>query len=1348
MWSAKVFEGYQMPIRLAVPPVAQGWWGGWERVDVIGHEIIFLCTREGEPEVSSLVKQESEPAWRPSKRKAVDAGMNPDIEASLLQPYPEQAPVPGSKLHVGTLLHGLVELLRDAFGCNWPQHCIAMIASTVAASIPARGTTSVGDLGYRLPLGDGFCDNASLMRVQVPHQTDDWSCGHLLLAAARCVIGSVQRPDCEFPPALSKKGFSDDAVTDTVAYLQKKWQGGSQDAVKHEQAASLSVSAVLQLLSDDDDDEDDGADQADKRVKKEENAAPATPRKKPTPTTPKQKARKGRFCSPPLQKQVKPKAPKQREDQERKEGARLAKAAGVSYNSSFQLKHQANLDANPSGHWLQCRQLREIVLAAGQKQDTDSVLADGDASQGSGGALVRVDADDAVLRYKRGRPPKNAEVLSLQAWVNRQRKGVYKLIVPELDTFSGSFRRWEASGQLSFSTNCTSDPLQLTSIAWRSEDLLLRHTECLAQKIRGSPACLRCVTLAQSRALHVAVTKWSFRFDLATYGRALAISPEAARTEAREVLLTADYRGIPEIKRDMDGHPGKFSREDLDIASKIAVGGLKASKMIHALLASFLESQAKRARGAECRPGTGKFMNEELLREICFQLGSRSAAKTILKVFGVATPDSPAIDFRLLLVPWPFLAEVGLQHLAAEKTRSFFISVDETCFHATWSLVAGLSSRTAGGPDKPKKQLEILGMLFSALTDANDGRPPLGASYDGGGCNLLTSQTFLAMRPASELAEVAFSSDCKVLREAGVRFFPYGILTFASLQAIRSTDSRILSTIKRFTLRHATGTRSISWGSTATDLVAMLECHMPVRAFLYADVQSDREALQRLHGAPGASIRPSRFAERAAELHFTSIKKNYRGSPNLRNILVGSHWHHLQQVRKSRHGDIKDLPDLQSVAADRARHLAGEAYQHAARFQAWVSVNRTPNQVAKEFEQYREHEGHAVLGSTGDADDPGRDLDPEALMSNADVVEDEGEADGDAENMQEVGEEEGEKEEEKEVVAQMSLEVVQALSDVEDFDMGNVQSTTYSRCLKRLAAMQPLVRKFVAHFRLEEGKQAPVMVGADSPDGTVGCQCRAEWSSSPPPLCCASTDDSLQLAVVQSVFRGAKLKDSRNPDGDKITRKMRVTKPAASPLPATSTARVRLAHLTWIEDSRYFACALSPVVLCDPCGCVVAEVPVKQVSIGSSKLLLWFSPEVTGGAPEAGRSPAKQRLWSDAGMTFLDGDSKIKVPKTSKLILWEEINQRAPDDHSNKQFGSAVLTRCRSMLPGQKDALQSILNLVNLVGQIDAQSLPASKPQPKKNSRGPIRVSEFPCQVDLRPLEVSLRLTRSPDEAS
>ena len=41
---------------------------------------------------------------------------------------------------------------------------------------------------------------------------------------------------------------------------------------------------------------------------------------------------------------------------------------------------------------------------------------------------------------------------------------------------------------------------------------------------------------------------------------------------------------------------------------------------------------------------------------------------------------------------------------------------------------------------------------------------------------------------------------------------------------------------------------------------------------------------------------------------------------------------------------------------------------------------------------------------------------------------------------------------------------------------------------------------------------------------------------------------------------------------------------------------------------------------------------------------------------------------------------------------------------SQKQFGSAVLTRFRAMLPGAADAKTSVLNLV---GQVDQMSLPA-----------------------------------------
>ena len=1013
--------------------------------------------------------------------------------------------------------------------------------------------------------------------------------------------------------------------------------------------------------------------------------------------------------------------------------------------------------------------------------------------------------------------------------------------------------------------------------------------------------------------------------------------------------------------------------------------------MITALLASFLESQAKQARGALCRSGTGKFMDEETLREICWQLGNGAAAKSILQQFGVAATKSATVDFRLPLVPWPFLAhldpdalrhnaEVGLQHLSVEKSRSFFISIDETCFHATWSLVTGLvpdkKEVVIGGyhnddksfaclpdasslprsslakmslhfilsrsdtfqqtldmnlipmepqaPDKPRRQLEVLGQLMSALTKANDGRPPLGASYDGGGCNLLTAQTFLAMRPASELEEVPFFSECRVLRDASIRFFPFGILTFAGHPLHGAQDP--LHVLKSFGLHHATGSRSISWGSTTADLTAMLECHMPVRAFLFADEQSDREACQRLnprylsgrwnqagnylmcfmgsllsivtlggdqltpqsrlyhallgyyllllnlhsckllhgkgwqnhylplatvrlavqmlahvvllarHGAPGASSRPSRFAERAAELHFAAIKKNYRGSPNLRDLLFGSHWHHLQQAKRSQeHGRIEIVPDIEPVAADRARQLSTEAFQDACLFQAWTSVNRTPSQVGKEFEKFWEHEGKALVGSTGDADEPGHAVDPEALMADPSVIEDEGEASDEAENMQilqgvedhvlvkgevvrllqDMSEAEGKAESEKvaepegkkETVVQMPdmdvahgdtqkpqcldsdctsfRKIIKAWSDLEEFDMVHEQSISYSRCLQRLVAMQPLIRRFVTHCRLQEGilsktqiqgsetqrinswqlleHQLALARQAGAGDGGSRQSRWHSWMSvqsrivtfaateasgdslseikhfrpgcdSANPqvvLYRCSDDESLQLALVQSVFRGARLKDAGNPDGEKITRKMRVTKPAASPLPATSTARVRLSHLTWFEDGRFFACALSPVVLCDPCGTVLAEVPVNQVSVGSSKLLLWFSPEVLqkldeirkkpelleGASPQEPAGPVAEekplnmftcssfsrtiqgtkniqaflrdlpKIWSDAGMSFLDSDSRIQAPRSGKQMLWEEVVQRAPETfdvalagQNNRLFGSGVLTRFRGML--------------------------------------------------------------------
>ncbi|CAE7389123.1 unnamed protein product, partial [Symbiodinium microadriaticum] len=1715
-------------------------WQGHEKA--VRDALIALSACKREPEVSSLVKQESEP-------QAVDAGMTADIEASLLQPYPKLAPSLGSKLHVGTLLHGLVELLRDAFGCDWPQHCIAMIASTAESTLQLRFQQEARHLlailatdshwamvaGRRgegqLLLFDsrpsqlmddtavaavshlqtqGFCDDASLMRVHVPRQTDDWSCGHRLLAAARCVIGAVQRPDCDWPPVLSKKGFSDDALTDTVAYLQKKWQGGSQKAVKPKQAAP----AVLQLVSDDDDDEDDGADQADERVKQEENAAPATPRKKPE---------RCRSRSPVPEKQAKNKtAPK----------AKAKTSKGIK-GSKKQLLLRENLDANPSGHWGQfceqlaaktpmrctsCQMLRAIIL----KQQAQQMPLAGD-DDASGGAVVPADADDAAeamapARRGRGRPPKGQDVPSLEAWVQRERKGTYRIVVgntwkclrcakeidcrrqaesgktylmdhersrlhrrlhdpdagplpdqevpcggvtvgsgavPQLDRYVASFEKWVQSGQLAFAAAPASDPLGMISVSWQAEDLMLRHKQCLGVKGGDAAACSKCLALTGSRALHTAACRWAFRIDLAGLGRALALETQEQQSKQRELMMSADYGDIAEVRKELDevmaaqdddrlfrmikgkfqaipssrqserltawldavlvylsdkAGPdteraayqtlcasfkeslisGKVQHSDLDMAAKVASGGLHAHKVVRCLMASFFASQEKIARGATSRPGTSQFFTDETAREIFFELGWSSGTRKMLSFFGVASKNiQPSVDYRLPLVPWPFRAhlnpddlshncEVTLQHLNVRGSRSFLVSIDETYMHPTFSLMTGLCPEAPecviGGfwsedndrslltdtknlpsehlarmtlhfivsrsdsfqqtfdvmcfPVKPKAtakaehQLSCLGKILLRMTENNDNIPPLGASFDGGATNLLTGRAFLAQLSRDEMAGFEFFRDCDKVFLPEAKYFNYGVLRYRGFYLHGSQDP--LHWFKRFSLQHCTGSRTVTWGSVGIDTIGMLELHLPLRAFVLADEQSDKQGLQRMSsrylgnrwnhpgvhlfcllgalvssatlggddnsasermyaafvayyllllnyqsarllwrnqwqkhflpaqtlklglqllahaillarfGANEASVLPSRFAERAAELHFSSIKKGYRGTPSLRDLLVGTHKHHLEHAKiEGKPGK----PSCQQVSAEMTGKISEEALKRAILWQSWTSVNRKPQQIKQEFDNWWKKEGIEWLDASGeDGCDDGE------LLAQDDAMEDQGEEEDEASMALQSAEDHAHQKAEilnllspadKASTAEMAealgteasaiagdssehvipampevdklsfRQVVAMLSDTEEFDMEDEDSTTYASCLARLHGLQTPVRKYIQYVRLQEGMlSAAQILGTGSEDGDAPKLSRwqllehelalarqagsldgarqSRWSgwmqvqskvvqwtkqgldSEKPQVLLYKTNegmegegDQLHLGLVQSIYRGAKLK------GKDESRKMRVTKPGGASLPATTTSRVRLMHLTNVEDGKYFTCSLSSLLLLDPINSILAEVPVQQIGVTANKTVLWFSPEVlqciqkirenpsllAGDAPvpepaassddAAVSTPCGQTMytassfsrtiagtkciqqflrelparWTSAGLSFLDSQGYVQVPKSKTRLLWEEVVRRSPEmldialaGQSQKQFGSAVLTRFRAMLPGAADAKTSVLNLV---GQVDQMSLPA-----------------------------------------
>ena len=80
-------------------------------------------------------------------------------------------------------------------------------------------------------------------------------------------------------------------------------------------------------------------------------------------------------------------------------------------------------------------------------------------------------------------------------------------------------------------------------------------------------------------------------------------------------------------------------------------------------------------------------------------------------------------------------------------------------------------------------------------------------------------------------------------------------------------------TLKRFSVYHASGSRSIVWGSVTTDMIAMVEQKLPLRAFLFCDEQSDKEALQRMNARfcpPGAtSLVPHLLLGRGFALHAT-----------------------------------------------------------------------------------------------------------------------------------------------------------------------------------------------------------------------------------------------------------------------------------------------------------------------------------------------------------------------------------------------------------------------------------------------------------------------------------------------
>jgi hypothetical protein len=134
--------------------------------------------------------------------------------------------------------------------------------------------------------------------------------------------------------------------------------------------------------------------------------------------------------------------------------------------------------------------------------------------------------------------------------------------------------------------------------------------------------------------------------------------------------------------------------------------------------------------------------------------------------------------------------------------------------------------------------------VLHALTAANSGLPPVGATYDGGTVNSMLHQVFVGMRDMTELQDCKFFSKCTVGR-ISLPYVPYGFLEYhdkpdSKHVLIGGMDTR--HCVKRMVAHANVGTRTIYWGACFTDLSTMVPQGLSLKAYTQHDEQSDAGA--------------------------------------------------------------------------------------------------------------------------------------------------------------------------------------------------------------------------------------------------------------------------------------------------------------------------------------------------------------------------------------------------------------------------------------------------------------------------------------------------------------------------
>ncbi|CAE7267421.1 unnamed protein product, partial [Symbiodinium sp. KB8] len=478
----------------------------------------------------------------------------------------------------------------------------------------------------------------------------------------------------------------------------------------------------------------------------------------------------------------------------------------------------------------------------------------------------------------------------------------------DLDRLDDALRLWVSHGMIQTTCSNPLDGSHSFQLSWKDDQLLLRSTLCKQKAPPGGDCCVPCAKLASGRSFSNEVTKWATRIHLIEHAKMLGSGSDLERLQSKEALLTSDVYMTKYGRAEIDtmlsyedplaaitfakqkfSFPASSRTErllawmDLHISqlalnpsanlnectvlraltekfSEAVLTGqaLTSDRAMTSLLLSLMSKRDKLRRGKVSRPCSAKHMDLETLDELLCMLGSSGESKRLLSLFGVPESAAPKINYNLPSLPNFFVSHRDAESLSLAARavvplhkftggRAWFVSIDETYWHASLNLIAGLrgvdkaaigaawsedpdedrsylktpleavpdisrlskltldfvvartdsSKKTwhldmvpvsAGASSKASSQLRLLDGILLSLTRANGGVPPIGVATDGAAVNQATLMALAGCLPAESCKGLEFFSACKHHHMQYLPFVRWGYISYQEHNLFGSVD--------------------------------------------------------------------------------------------------------------------------------------------------------------------------------------------------------------------------------------------------------------------------------------------------------------------------------------------------------------------------------------------------------------------------------------------------------------------------------------------------------------------------------------------------------------------------------